>query len=154
MFWLLVVASVLLIHVGGAPASEDGQALMPPFVFVLMSGAAGTASVFAIWKIGQLMGGSGSFQETLLLTIFLQAIIFAGQMIELVIFVVFPSLAGLFSVLLILVAFWMNLNFIAALHGFASLWKALGVFVLASFVVLLVLMTVTSLAGLRVEGAA
>ena len=44
----------------------------------------------------------------------------------------------------------MHLNFIAALHGFSSLMKSLGVLLLASLGVAIVLVFLMSLAGMGV----
>ena len=151
-FMLLVVLSVLLIFASGVPAGSNGQAFFSPFGLAISSSVAGAASVFLVWKIGALMGGKGKFHEALLLTVFLQGMIFAGQLIELAIFVAIPPLAGLYSIGLIIFMFWLNLNFIAVLHGFGSLWRAFGVLVLASIAVLFVLIFAMSLAGVRITG--
>jgi hypothetical protein len=155
-FGALVALSVILISVGGlAPSAvPSATAIMSPFALATMSGIAGAASVFAVWKVGASMGGTGSLQETLLLTVFLQSIIFAGQLIELVLVFVMPPIAGLFSIGLVVLTFWLNINFIAALHGFPSLWKALGVLLLASLGVALVLIFAMSLFGVQVMGLA
>ncbi len=143
-FFLFVILSALL-----GSASEmlrptvEGMPITP-LPFAVISGLGGAASVFAIWKVGQAMEGTGSFEEALLLMVFLQGILFIGQLIEFALFVVAPPLSSLFSVALIVFAFWLNLNFIAALHGFSSLLRAFGCLIMASAgvaVVLIVLMT-------------
>ena len=153
-FALLVVSSVILIFVSGPPVGPDGEEFVSPFGLTISSAVAGAASVFLVWKIGGLMGGKGGFDETLLLTVFLQGMIFAGQLIELAIFFVIPPLANLYYIALIVFMFWLNLNFIAVLHGFGSLWRAFGVLILASIGVAFVLIFAMSLAGVRVTGVA
>ena len=123
--------------------------MVGPLSLAFTSAIAGAASIFLVWKIGGAMDGTGSFEETLLLTVFLQAIVFAGQLIELVLFLFFTPLAGMFSIGMIVLTFWINLNFIAALHGFASLWRAFGVLVFASLGVALILVFVMSLLGVQ-----
>ena len=152
-FALLVVLSVILIFASGPPAGPDGEILVSPFGLTISSALAGAASVFLVWKIGELFGGKGGFDETLLLTVFLQGMIFLGQLIELAIFFIIPPLADLYYFTLIVFMFWLNLNFIAVLHGFASLWRALGVLILASIGVFFVLVFAMSLAGVRLAGA-
>lgn len=151
-FGLMVVLSVLIMFAGGAPVGPAGGEPMSPFGFAVVSAAVSAASVVAIWKIGRMLGGTGRFEETLLLTVFLQGIILAGQVVELFLLFLLPPLAGIFSLLLIVFAFWLNINFIAALHGFRSLWKAFGVLVLASLAMAFVLMFAAALVGVRLAG--
>ena len=92
-----------------------------------------------------------NLDEALLLTVFLQAILFTGQLIELGLLILLPPIAGLFSVALIVVAFWLNINFIATLHGFSSLWRAFGVLVIATVAVALVLVFLMTLTGIGPE---
>ena len=147
-FGLFVVLSALL----GASSEMlrppvQGIALAPlPFAGV--SAIAGAASVFAIWKVGEAMEGTGSFQETLLLMVFLQGILFIGQIIEFVVWIIAPPIASLMSVALLVLAFWLNLNFIAALHGFPSLLRAFGCLLLASAGVALVLIVALTVFGI------
>ncbi|MEL7462414.1 MAG: hypothetical protein AAGJ39_15805, partial [Pseudomonadota bacterium] len=47
---------------------------------------------------------------------------------------------------------WVNVNFVAALHGFPGLGKALGVLVLASFVVAFVMAFAAPLIGISLFG--
>ena len=156
-FFLLVVLSVLLNEVMTlvSPIASDIPT-MSPGVMGLLTALISAVSIWAVWKVGQTAGGTGSFEETLLLTVFLQSILFAGQLVELVLLLVVPVLAGLFSVGLVVFAFWLNINFIATLHGFASLWKAFGVLMMATLgvaLVLIFLMTLTGIGPSPVGGA-
>ncbi|MGI9391023.1 MAG: YIP1 family protein [Boseongicola sp.] len=153
-FALLVVLSVILIFASGPPTGPSGEVIVSPFGLTISSALAGAASVFLVWKIGGLLGGKGGFDETLLLTVFLQGMIFVGQLVELAVFFVIPPLADIYYIALIVFMFWLNLNFIAVLHGFGSLWRAFGVLVLASIGVAFVLVFAMSLAGVRIAGAA
>lgn len=153
-FFLFVVLSAILGSTTEMLRPTVQGVPLAPFPFVMISAIAGAASVFAIWKVGQAMEGTGSFDETLLLMIFLQGILFIGQLIEFALFVVAPPLSSLFSVALIVLAFWLNLNFIAALHGFTSLMRAFGCLIMASAGVALVLIVVLTLFGLPMVSAA
>lgn len=148
-FGAFVALSVILSFLtGGLDQSADSVAL-GPLMLAGTSAVGGAASVFLVWKIGAAMDGKGRFEEALLLTVFLQGMILAGQFIELGLFFLFPALAGLFSIAVIVLTFWINLNFIAALHGFSSLWRAFGVLLLASLGVALILIFLMSLAGVQ-----
>lgn len=153
-FALLVVLSVILIFASGPLTAPGSENPVSPFGLTITSGLAGAASVFLVWKIGELLGGKGGFDETLLLTVFLQGMIFAGQLIELALIMVIPPLADIYYIALIVFMFWLNLNFIAVLHGFGSLWRAFGVLILASIGVAFVLVFAMSLAGVRLPGVA
>ncbi|MBT8476907.1 MAG: hypothetical protein KJO78_15705 [Alphaproteobacteria bacterium] len=148
-FGALVCLSVILSFLSGGLEPAAGQASVGPLVLAVTSAVAGAASVFLVWKVGAAMDGTGRFEEALLLTVFLQGIIFAGQLIEFVLYLVMPALSGAFSIAIILLTFWINLNFIAALHGFASLWRSFGVLLFASLGVALILIFLMSLLGVQ-----
>ena len=151
-FFALVALSVLLTEalnmLSPAPELFDAPG---PLIMAGLTAVISAVSVWAIWKVGRAAGGTGSFDEALLLTVFLQAILFAGQLIELGLLILLPPLAGLFSVALIVVAFWLNINFIATLHGFSSLWRAFGVLLIATVAVALVLVFLMTLTGIGPE---
>ncbi len=148
-FGALVALSVILSFLTGGLEPSAGQVTLGPLMLAGTSAVAGAASIFLVWKIGSAMDGKGRLEEALLLTVFLQGLILAAQFVELGLFLFLPSLAGLFSIVVIVITFWINLNFIAALHGFASLWRAFGVLVFASLGVALILILLMSLAGVQ-----
>jgi hypothetical protein len=148
-FGALVCLSVILSFLSGGLEPAAGQASVGPLVLAVTSAVAGAASVFLVWKVGAAMDGTGRFEEALLLTVFLQGLIFAGQLVEFVLYLVMPALSGVFSIAIILLTFWINLNFIAALHGFSSLWRSFGVLLFASLGVALILIFLMSLLGVQ-----
>ncbi|SMX24483.1 hypothetical protein [Boseongicola aestuarii] len=148
-FGALVCLSVILSFLSGGLEPAAGQASVGPLVLAVTSAVAGAASVFLVWKVGAAMDGTGRFEEALLLTVFLQGLIFAGQLVEFVLYLVVPALSGVFSIAIILLTFWINLNFIAALHGFSSLWRSFGVLLFASLGVALILIFLMSLLGVQ-----
>lgn len=151
-FFLLVVLSVLLNEIASLFSPAPPLAMvMPPVIMGMLTALISAISIWAVWKVGQAMGGTGTFNETLLLTIFLQAILFAGQLVELVLMLAMPVLAGLFSLALVIFAMWLNINFIATLHGFSSLWRAFGVLIMATLGVALVLIFLMTLTGIGPE---
>lgn len=148
-FGALVCLSVILSFLSGGFEQVPDQSGLGPLVLAFSSAIAGAASVFLVWRIGAALDGTGEFEETLLLTVFLQGLIFAGQLVEFVLYLFFPALSGLFSIAIIILTFWINLNFIAALHGFPSLWKSFGVLLMASLGVALILIFLMSLLGVQ-----
>ena len=148
-FGALVCLSVILSFLSGGLDQAADQAAIGPWILAITSAVAGAASVFLVWKVGAALDGTGKFEEALLLTVFLQGLIFAGQLVEFVLFLFMPPLSGLFSIAIIVLTFWINLNFIAALHGFPSLWKSFGVLLFASLGVALILIFLMSLLGVQ-----
>lgn len=149
-FFLMVILSILLTSIGRGQDLEIVAGTPSPLIMALLTAVISVASVLAVWKVGQFLGGTGTFEEALLLTIFMQAILFVAQVIELLLAILVPPVGMVFSLVLIIMAVWINVNFIAALHGFSSLMKSLGVLLLASLGVAIVLVFLMSLAGMGV----
>ena len=147
---LVVVVSVLLSAVSDfiAPPPID----IPYFKSALLVFIIFTSFSFAIAKVGKMMGGVGSFPDSLLLAIFFQAIFIPVQAIQIALLLVSADVSALLAFGIILFGFWINVNFIAALHGFTSLGRALGVLILASIAVAFFLVLVTPLLGISITG--
>lgn len=146
-FILVNILSVLL-----AAAMSGFQLQTPPILAAAFATGLSLASVVLIVKIGQALGGHGTFADALLLTTFLSAIFLAGQLFQLVLLLVLPPLAGLFGIALILFGAWLNINFIAAVHGFTSLWRAVGTLALGSLVLAMIVLFFMSMTG-NIPGA-
>ena len=110
------------------------------------------AFAMAVCKIGRAMGGIGQCSDSLLLAIFFQAIFVPAQVLQVVLVAVSPIVASFFAVFLFFFGIWVNLNFIAALHGFSSLGKSLGVLILSSVAVAIIMMLVAPLIGISLFG--
>lgn len=147
--FLVVVISVLLSAASDMIApppveiSYFRMALLIMTIFVSFS--------FAIAQIGSMMGGVGTFTDSLLLAVFFQAIFIPVQALQIVLMLFSSELAALLAFGIIIFGFWINVNFIAALHGFQSLGRALGVLLLASVAVAFLLVLVTPLLGVSLS---
>lgn len=155
-FFALIAISTVLIYLatGVTPQAPGAVQPPPPFEMAALTAAFSAGSVYATWQIGRAMGGTGSFRNTLLVTVFLQAILLAGQVVEILIGLVFAPLGDILSIALLGLAVWLNVNFIDVLHGFGSRWKALGCLVLASLVVGLLSIVVLMLLGIKLTQVA
>lgn len=145
---LLVVVFSTLINaaaefIAPSPIGAISHYQMAVFLLVLL-----TAFAFGICKVGQAMGGIGTCSDSLLLAIFFQAIFIPAQILQLVLMGTAPVLGGLFAMFLFFFGIWVNVHFIAALHGFPTLGKAVAVLLLASFVVAIALLFVAPLLGI------
>lgn len=149
---LVVVVSVLL--------SAASDMIVPPqveisyFRMALLIMIIFTAFSLSIAQVGKMMGGVGTFPDSLLLAIFFQAIFIPVQALQVALMLVSIEMAALLSFAIIIFGFWVNVNFIAALHGFETLGRALGVLLLASFAVAIFLMIIAPLLGISLTGGA
>jgi Yip1 domain len=151
-FALIVVLSVLLGAFGELVAPGQLGGGISPFSSVLFNGGLFLGYSITIWKIGSAMGGKGALEESILLAVFFQAIFMPAILIQLFLLLVMPPLAGLFTMALLIFSIWVNVNFIDALHGFGSLGRSLGVFLMSSLAVAVGLILVIAVFGLSLEG--
>ena len=90
---------------------------------------------------GRIFGGAGRFNEALALTVWLELILIALQLLQLLMVLTFP----LFSVLLgfagMVLFLWVLTNFVAELHGFTHLGKVFGGILLAFVLMGVVMLT-------------
>lgn len=128
--FLVVVLSVILNSVIELLAPNP-MIRMTPFQMSILVVVMMVAFAYTVFKAGQMMGGIGSFQDSLLLMVFLQALFLPAAALQVVLFFVSPGLAGLFIVAVMLFLTWVQINFIAALHGFSSIGPAIGVMIVA-----------------------
>jgi len=158
MFALVIVLSLLLREFvavfAGFPL--DGPITGPMQGSTLMLGLVMAGFLYltmhAVHRIGQFFGGTGSFEETALLVIWLQFILICLQVIQIAaLFILpWPWLAGLITIVAIALYVWLLVNFIAVLHGFTSLGMVFVATLLSAFALLFAFSLVLSLLGLGV----
>lgn len=147
---LMAVASALMIHLGYLllPPTDDPLTLFmmqSPLRTAAIQWLILAASVFLIHRIGRAWGGRGSLPDALLVVVWLQVIMMAVQLVQLVALVVAPPLAGIINLAGLVLFFWLITSFIAELHGFSSRWKVFAGIIATSFALALVLVLVLSL---------
>lgn len=79
--------------------------------------------VTGVDRMGRAMGGRGDLTGAVLIVVWMQVVMIALQMVQVVALVLVPPLASLIGLLSIAVFFWMMSNFIAELHRFDSLGR-------------------------------
>ena len=122
---LVAVVSALLASIQGGAQSE---ALDPVSAFLLSGPIRAAAiqwlflalTVVLINSVGRAFGGTGSFSDALLVVVWLQFMMLALQLVQLVAFMLSPSLAGIIGLIGLVMFFWLMSSFIAELHGFSS----------------------------------
>ncbi len=156
MFALVIVLSLLLREFvavfAGFPL--DGPITGPMQGSTLMLGLVMAGFLYltmhAVHRIGQFFGGTGSFEETALLVIWLQFILICLQVIQIATLFILPPVAGLITIVAIALYVWLLVNFIAVLHGFTSLGMVFVATLLSAFALLFAFSLVLSLLGLGV----
>ena len=87
-------------------------------------------SVHLLFRIGRFRNGRGSFADCLTVLIWFQIIMLAVQAVQLALQVLLPPFAPAAYLAGLALFFWLLTNFVAELHGFASLSKTfLGILV-------------------------
>jgi hypothetical protein len=110
-------------------------------------------TIHAVHRIGVFFGGTGSFEESALLVIWLQFILICVQVIQIATLFVLPPLAGLVTIIAIALYLWLLVNFIAVLHGFTSLGMVFVTTLLSAFALLFVFSLILAVLGLGVAPA-
>jgi hypothetical protein len=159
MFALVVVISLLLREIVTvfAGIASDGPIMGPmqdsPYILGLVMAGFLFLTIHAVHRIGRFFGGTGSFEESALLVIWLQFILICIQAIQIVTLFILPPLAGLITIAAIAIYVWLLVNFIAVLHGFTSLGMVFVATLLSSFALLIVFSIVLSVLGIAVPAA-
>ena len=122
---LVAVVSALLasLQVGAGLQELDPFSafmLASPFRAAIMQWLFMALSVVLIHRVGGAFGGRGSFADAMLVVVWLQLLMLALQILQLVATFVAPPLAGIIGIIGLGVFFWLITTFIAELHGFAS----------------------------------
>jgi hypothetical protein len=95
-------------------------------------------SVHLLFRIGRFRNGRGSFADSLTVLIWFQIIMLAVQAVQLALQVLLPPFAPAAYLAGLALFFWLMTNFVAELHGFASLSKTFfGILVALAVLILL-----------------
>lgn len=72
--------------------------------------------------VGRLFGGQGRFSDAMALVAWLEAIMFALQVVRFIALFILPAATVVLALVGLALLIWLGVQFIAELHGFASLW--------------------------------
>jgi hypothetical protein len=134
---LLVAVLAVLLDYGLGMAVPDVSLAGSPFRMLFIYVAVTVAFSVTVTIVGRWFGGGGTFEDALLLTVFLQALLIPASALQIGLALVSPGLALIFILLVAVFLFWVQVNFVAALHGFPSLARAFVVTLIVSFVIAL-----------------
>jgi len=110
--------------------------------FVLLS-----ILIFVIHRVGRMMGGTGSLEDTILAMVWLQFIMACLQALQLVAMLTLPFLAGVLGMAGAVLFFWLLTGFIAELHHFRSRGKVFVGIVIALLALATLLVFLLTLLG-------
>jgi len=155
---VLVVVLGVLLSAGLAwvlPDRTDGLVdglTLNPILFAIVQFMLLMISVTAIFLVGRIFKGRGSFEQALLISVWLQFFMLMTQLALVPVALVAAKLADGLHTLAIFYFMWLMVNFIAELHGFKSRLKVLGSIVGVSFAASFLLLFLLELFGVRIEG--
>ena len=134
MVLLVVILSVLLTYVTAVVVGQ--QALLidvigSPMVFTLLMFTQMVVLIFAIFWVGQMLGGQASLDDTAMLVTWLQAMWLIAQVFQTIIMTLSPTTASMFGLISIAYGIWILIQFVSEANGFASWLKGAGVLVLS-----------------------
>jgi len=143
---LMAVASALLWHFWFMllPPEDPVAAFMSqsPLRTAVVQWVALAATVLLTFWIGRNFDGHGNLPDTLLVMVWLQTIMIALRVVQLLALVISPPIAMLLEITKVAVYFWLYSSFVAELHGFASRWQVFGATLGIGFGIALMLATV------------
>jgi hypothetical protein len=150
---LVVVLSILLaqgttlLMTGSADMSMPVGPAATGFIQLLLL----VVMVFAIFWIGRSMGGTGSFEEAILLVAWLQFVMVCVQAVQALALILFPTVvATLIGMAALALFLWLLTNFIAVLHGFSSLLLVFVMILVSAFGLAFGLSLILTLIGVTV----
>ncbi len=140
-----LVPGLLLISIIGVVLDTVLMAAIPevglhqsPFRTAVFYMTTSVVFSLSLAQVGKWMGGLGGFQDALTLVAFMQAMLLPASAVQIVLAMASPQLAMVFMIGVGVFLIWVQINFVAALHGFRSLGRAFVVTLIASFVAFLI----------------
>jgi Yip1 domain len=128
-FLLMTLLSTVLPFAAGWIAGGEMRAefaAASPFVMVLLQLAFNGITVVLVHRIGQALGGKGTFPDALLLIVWMQVVLMVPQLAQCLVMIVAPGLMLPIIAASGVLLFWLLSNFTAELHGFQSALRVFG----------------------------
>jgi hypothetical protein len=114
-------------------------------IFTAAIRSVGFAAVLTLG--GRWLGGTAKFLPMLSLLVWHQLVQIVALLAVILIMAFSPSLGAMFALLVGVVLFFVLLNFVNEAHGFASLWRAFAVLVMATILMFFAMIFVVGLIG-------
>ncbi len=133
-FFLAVVLNCIVqLGIDLSVATVDGPAISESVPIVLLR-SAGTMmlSILAFLYVGRFLGGTGNFEELMILTVWLQFLQIAALIVSLVLSFAAPALMVPLILATAIFSLYITLHFLNEAHRFGSLGKSFGVILLSA----------------------
>lgn len=122
---LVTVVSVLLVKLMQAVLPQSEGALVLPFqnsplLFALVMWGSLVLLVFSVHYIGQMFGGSGRFNQSILVVAWLQFLLLAWQVLQFFVGFVSIVVSALLGLAFMIYWIWIMASFVAVLHRFQN----------------------------------
>lgn len=153
--WLALVLAVVLnalLHVLTnilVPVDDPELQLLTNSLvtYVALAGGGLLLSIAAFFYVGRKMGGAGSFEDVMVLMVWMQFLRVLVQVISLIFMLAIPGLFVLLAFAAAILWLYIIVHFIDQAHRFGSPLKALGVLVLSALAIAVVVTVLLSLVG-------
>lgn len=160
--WMALVAAASMaailswLALQTAPATVEPdtmlvQALSQPIIFAGIQLVTITLSAALMAGVGRMFGGTGRFEDALLLMVWLQFLMLGLEAVQLIVGLIIPYLSQFLGIGFIMLAFWLMVQFTQALHGFQSSLKVFLGIIATAFVAGFLLSVVVAALGLVPE---
>lgn len=152
---IVMVLAYAAVELSGGPVDPMSAALLRrPLVGAVSQLGVMALIVVLTVRIGRAFGGTGGLWGATALVVWLNAMTLLIQVLQLVLLLVAPPLAGILAIATLVWILWTFANFVAELHGFASAFVVLGVTVLSGVGLVLGLTLIAAILGLSPTGGA
>lgn len=147
--WMALLASVsisailtwIAATVFSAPLDAAAQPVMlvdQPMVMAVSQMGAIVLAAGLMAGVGRLFGGNGTFEDALLLTVWIEILLLLVQIIQLAVALILPGMAGVLGIVAIVLFLWLTVQFAKTLHGFRNGLKVMlgliGTVLVAGFI--------------------
>lgn len=147
-----VLAQLSYLLAGSQGASMAGPFTSSPFALGIIQAVLLLGMVFATHFIGRGVGGTGKFDDAILLVAWLQFIMICLQVVQTAMLFVAPFISMLIGIVGLVLFFRLLTNFIAVQHGFSSLPKIFAGILLSMFVFAFAVVILLGLFGISLPG--
>ena len=125
--------------------------VVPPLLFAAMMFVATALYAWLLGALGRQFRGSGRFDEALALLVFLQFALLVAEVPQILLMAAAPPLAAVYFLAILILAIWVNVQFVDVLHGYGSLLKSVVLIFAVSALLAIALMTLLTLSGVGLE---
>lgn len=148
---ILTSVAAVLFPAPTEAAVETGLLIQQPMVMAVTQMGAIVLAAGLMSGVGRLFGGRGTFEDALLLTVWIEILLLVVQLAQLAVALILPGMAGLFGIAAIVLFLWLTVQFTKALHGFQNGLKVMLALIGTVFIAGLVLSLFAASLGILPE---